>query len=145
MENLQKTKTSRQFSRFVVVGLINTAIDFFVLNVLSFLTGVEKGAGAAALSGVSFLVANLNSYILNKKWTFKEHGAKNVARQFTKFFSVSLGGMAINLVVVGVLTAYIQPPFGIDGKIWLNFSKAAAVGIALFWNFFGYKFLVFKK
>ena len=135
----------RQFSRFVVVGFINTAIDFFVLNVLSFLTGIEKGAGAAVLSGVSFLVANLNSYILNKKWTFKEHSAKNVARQFTKFFSVSLGGMAINIVIVGVLTTYIQPPFEIDGKIWLNISKAVAVGISMFWNFFGYKFMVFKK
>ncbi len=135
----------KQFSRFAVVGFINTAIDFFVLNVLSFLTGIEKGAGAAILSGISFLVANLNSYILNKQWTFKEHNAKNITRQFTKFFSVSLGGMVINLVVVGVLTTYIQPPFEMDGKVWLNFSKAAAVGIALFWNFFGYKFLVFKK
>ena len=144
MEN-SPVKTTRQFSRFVVVGFINTAIDFFVLNVLSFLTGIEKGAGAAALSGISFLIANLNSYILNKKWTFKEHSAKNVARQFTKFFSVSLGGMVINLVVVGILTTYVQSPFEMDGKIWLNISKAAAIGIALFWNFFGYKFFVFKK
>ena len=144
MENPQ-VKTSKQFSRFVVVGFINTAINFFVLNVLSFLTGIEKGAGASLLSGISFLIANLNSYILNKKWTFKEHSAKNVARQFTKFFSVSLGGMAINIVIVGVLTTYIQPPFEIDGKIWLNISKAAAVGISMFWNFSGYKFMVFKK
>ncbi len=145
MENSQPVKTTRQFSRFVVVGFINTAIDFFVLNILSFLTGMEKGAGAAILSGVSFLIANLNSYILNKKWTFKEHSAKGISRQFTKFFSVSLGGMVINLIVVGILTTYVQSPFEMDGKIWLNISKAIAVGIALFWNFFGYKLFVFKK
>ncbi len=146
MKNLQQTKIiQKQFSRFVVVGFINTAIDFFVLNVLSFLTGIEKGAGAAILSSVSFLIANLNSYILNKKWTFKEHSAKGISRQFTKFFSVSLGGMVINFVVVGVLTTYVQLPFEIDDRIWLNLSKATAVGIAMFWNFFGYKFLVFKK
>ena len=135
----------RQFSRFVVVGFINTAIDFLVFGALSFLTGIEKGFGAALLGSASFLVANLNSYVLNKKWTFKEHNTKNVSRQFVKFFSVSLVGVAINFIVIGILTTYVQPPFEIDGKIWLYLSKAAAIGIVLFWNFFGYKFFVFKK
>ena len=100
----------RQFSRFVVVGFINTAIDFLVFGALSFLTGIEKGVGAALLGSASFLVANLNSYVLNKKWTFKEHNTKNVSRQFVKFFSVSLVGVAINFIVIGVLTTYVQPP-----------------------------------
>ncbi len=144
MSNAKKT-TQKQFSRFVVVGFINTAIDFFVLNVLSFLTGIEKGAGAAVLSSISFLVANLNSYILNKQWTFKEHNAKNVSKQFTKFFTVSIMGAVINFVIVGILTTYVQSPFEMDGRLWLNISKAAAIGVVLFWNFFGYKFFVFKK
>ncbi len=144
MSSAKKT-TQKQFSRFVVVGFINTAIDFFVLNVLSFLTGIEKGAGAAALSSISFLVANLNSYILNKKWTFKEHSAKNISKQFTKFFTVSIMGAVINFVIVGVLTTYVQSPFEIDGRLWLNISKATAIGVVLFWNFFGYKLFVFKK
>ena len=66
-----KNRFPKRFIKFSIVGAINFFIDFFILNLLSFVTGISRGIFAAGFSGVSFLIANINSYYLNKRWTFK--------------------------------------------------------------------------
>ena len=66
-----KNRHPKRFLKFSAVGAVNFFIDFSILNLLSFATGINKGIAAAFFSAVSFLVANANSYFLNKKWTFK--------------------------------------------------------------------------
>jgi len=134
-----------QFSKFVIVGLLNTAIDFGVLNLLSFLTGVYSGAALIALNSVAFLAAVTNSYFLNKYWTF---AAKDGARttEISKFLIISFIGLGINNAIVYGVTTFMALPLGrIGPALWENLAKMAATGISLIWNFIGYKFFVFKK
>lgn len=139
----------KQFSKFVIVGGINTAIDFAVLNTLVFMSGITSGAGLFVLNCISFSVAVVNSYYMNKRWTFKEAAAgiedKNAGVQFSQFFIVSLIGITINGLILTGITSYITAPFGLSDQLWVNVAKLVATGASLVWNFIGYKLFVFKK
>lgn len=134
-----------QFSRFVAVGLINTAIDFAVLNILSFTTGIHSGTGLIVINSISFLTAVTNSYFMNKYWTFGVRDGIRTA-EASKFLSVSLVGLVINSgIVYGISTFIMSPLPQIGPALWENFAKVVATGVSLIWNFIGYKLFVFKK
>lgn len=136
----------RQAVKFVLVGGLNTVIDFGVLNLLIFTTSIASGFGYAAFKGISFVAAVINSYFLNKFWTFKSAG--NSGKEFSQFFLVSLIGFGINVGVASLVVNAIANPFGFSGisdKIWANVGALAATFCAMAWNFIGYKFIVFKK
>lgn len=144
---LIKYPTLIQFSKFCIVGVINTAIDFGVLNLLMYFSGIYKGPQIAIFNVISFTVAVINSYALNKYWTFKEKkaGAKKVPKQFFQYLCVSIIGITINTSIVYSVATYVSPLFGFSVLLWANFAKGLATAVSLFWNFIGYKFIVFKK
>ncbi len=143
------TRLVKQFSKFIIVGGVNTGIDFAVLNSLIFLTGFTSGWQIFVLNCISFSVAVVNSYYMNKRWTFKEAAAglatKDSSVQFSQFFVVSLIGITINGLILTGITTYIAAPFGLSDQLWANFAKLVATGASLVWNFIGYKLFVFKK
>jgi putative flippase GtrA len=74
--------------RFLIVGSTNAAIDFFVYFLLTRALAywAEHYLQANALA---FLIANLNSFIWNRFWTFTvRHG--NPLRQYAEFLGVSI-------------------------------------------------------
>lgn len=155
-------KTAEQAVKFGIVGALNTVIDFLTLNVL-----VYFGLSAAfSVLGQKFLIANvisvsiamLNSFILNKKWAFKSEGG-NIYFQIIQFLIVTVIGMfvihqiAFNLLYyrfvfpadfAARILHYVGLTFFSREFILLNFSKSVAIAVSLVWNFFGYKFVVFK-
>jgi len=142
------SKLVNQFSKFVVIGVMNTAIDFGVLNLLMWQTGIYKGKWIILLNAIAFAVAVINSYFWNKYWTFKAKEADEpgeVAKEFSQFIMVTLIGLAINSGIVFGVTTFIPPFFGLSPELWANLAKVAATGLSLIWNFIGYKFIVFKK
>lgn len=133
-----------QFAKFAAVGFLNTAIDFGILNLLIFLTGITKGVGIIGINSVSFLSAVTNSYFWNKGWTF-QLGTQVRAGEFLQFVVVTFIGLLINNSIVFAGTTWFSPLFGLDAVLWVNFVKAAGVVVALIWNFIGYKLIVFRK
>lgn len=134
-----------QFSKFVVVGFINTAIDFAFLNLLSFWTGVYSGAGLILINSISFAVAVINSYFMNKYWVFGTRD-KIETVEVSKFLSVSIVGLGINTAIVYGITTFVGVPLPqITPALWENIAKIFATGGALVWNFIGYRVFVFKK
>jgi putative flippase GtrA len=146
----------RQFGKFIIVGVINTGIDFLVLNVEMKITGITSGGAIFVLNAISFSVATVNSYFLNKFWTFQDKDGAHETAKFSQFMAVSVVGVVINSSIVYLVTSFLSPFLGIgailaflSGKninqFWANFAKLAATGISLIWNFIGYKLWVFKK
>lgn len=133
-----------QFSKFFTVGIINTSIDFAVLNLFIFATGHSSGVYYPIFKSISFAVAVTNSYFMNKYWTFKsQEGAK--AGEFAKFIGVNLVGWGINVGTASYVVNVVGAPAGFSPILWANIGAVSAVIITLFWNFIGMKFFVFKK
>lgn len=135
----------RQFSKFILVGGINTGIDFAVFNVLISITGITQGYGLAAINLVSFSVAVVNSYFMNKYWTFQDVTKNREETKFAQFITVSLVGAGINSGIVAVFTSVFPPILGLSEQIWANAGKLLATGVSLIWNFVGYKLFVFRR
>ena len=140
-----------QLSRFLVVGLLNTAMDLVVLNAETLLTGVKEGAGYALQKGISFCVAVVLSYFVNKYWTFGAAAMANRRSRFYQFLGVSVMGAAINIVTATVVVTHLKdlaaPHLGVHlqaDQLWVNIGALCGTGASFFWNFLGYKHIVFK-
>ena len=130
-----------QFAKFAQVGVLNTAIDFGILNLLIFVTGITSGLSIIPLNAISFSIAIINSFFWNEKWVFKTKKEAN----FITFVVVTLIGLAINSGIVYAITTFVPPTFVDSQKLWVNLAKVLATGISLIWNFTGYRLIVFKK
>jgi len=136
----------KQISKFVIVGVINTGIDFAVLNALLFSTKIYSGRWLILFNSISFSAAVINSYFLNKYWTFKsQSGEDSKAKQFSQFLIISVIGISINDAIVYGLATFTSPLFGFSAQMWTNVAKLFATAASMVWNFIGYKFIVFKK
>lgn len=141
----QRFPTLWQFIKFSVVGVLNTLVDFAVLNLLMWLTNIYKGSWMILLNAISFTCAVLNSYLWNKYWTFGEKSKEKIAQEFSKFFLISVVGIILNTAIVYSVTTYIPPFFGLSAEPWANLAKVLATIISMCWNFIGYKFWAFKR
>ena len=141
----EKLRILWQFAKFLLIGTLNTFVDLGVLNALIFLSGIASGAYFSLFKTISFVVANINSYFLNKHWTFENEGSKKMPREFGIFLAVSIGGLLINVAVASLVVNTIGPQFGLSSEIWANVGGICASFIGMAWNFVGYKIVVFKK
>ncbi|MDZ4231224.1 MAG: GtrA family protein [Patescibacteria group bacterium] len=132
-----------QIAKFIVVGGLNTVLDFAVLNLLITLTGIAVGGGFSLFKALSFSVAVINSYFWNKHWTFEAKGKSRT--EFIEFLLVSIVGVGINVGLASALVNFIDPLFGLGVVVWANLAALAATFLTLVWNFLGYKLLVFRK
>ena len=133
-----------QVAKFAAVGGLNTLLDLGVLNVLILISGVAAGYWYPVFKGISFVVANINSYFWNKHWTFGVSDSANI-KEFSQFIAVSLVGFAINVGAASLLVNFIGSPESISPERWANIGALSATIFSLVWNFIGYKFFVFKK
>lgn len=148
IEHINKIKEKyiflSQFMKFATVGVVNITIDFTVLNLLMYLTGEASGICYSIFKSISFLAAVINSYFMNKYWTFGSSGQIKT-EEFLKFISVNLIGLGINVSIASYVVNTISIPSNFSPILWANIGAISAIVITLFWNFFGMKFFVFKK
>ena len=148
----QKLKFIYQVAKFILVGLLNTFVDWGILNLLMFLTSTVSGPLFPVFKGMSFLVATSNSYAWNKFWTFKkptenkEVAEKKAAgKEFLQFFIVSIIGFTLNVGVATIVVNVMGAPIGISEQLWANIGALGGTLAGLTWNFLGYKLIVFKN
>lgn len=140
-------KTAVQFCKCSLVGASNTLVDLAVLNLLIFITSIDSGIYIAIFAGVSFIIADINSFLWNKFWTFrdKKKTPQELSKQIFKFLCISLGGLAINVLTVQVIVNVVGHQWGIKAALWANIAKICAIFLTIIWNFTGYKLVVFKN
>ena len=135
-----------QLGKFVAVGVLNTALDFSVLNAVSRLTGITAGVVVGWVNIPGFIVAVINGYLWQRLWVFpRQNIERNIFIDFPKFLGVTLVGLLLNSGLIILVTTWIARPSGISSEIWLNIAKVIATAFTLVWNFVGYKFVVFRK
>lgn len=126
--------------RFVIVGIINTVLDFLLLNLLVGLLFLNP----LIANIISTTIAMLFSFFANKRWTFRDAG-ENYARQVVLFFIFTLIGLyAIQNSLIMLIIAVV-PHLGFSDQVFLNIAKLAASVGSLTWNYYTYKHFVFKK
>ncbi|OGD89149.1 hypothetical protein A3I53_03195 [Candidatus Curtissbacteria bacterium RIFCSPLOWO2_02_FULL_40_13b] len=129
-----------QIAKFALVGFLNTAIDFGILNFLSVIFSVTKGAGIIPINAVSVSFAIINSFYWNKDWVFASRKQAN----FITFAIITVIGLSINTAIVYILTTFFRPTIVDSPTLWANFAKALATIVSMVWNFLGYRFIVFR-
>lgn len=122
-------------ARFVIVGVFNMGLDFVIYLALT--RSSDFFATYYPLAAlVAFLVAGLNSYVLNKHWTFKDR-LKFKRAQLLKFYAAAAIGLALN---IGLLAVMVELS-GMDDRL----AKIAASVCVGGWNFLLQKFWVFRN
>lgn len=148
---------ARQLMRFLLVGCLNVAVTFavFVLcyrqQIGSTLLGAAGAAGdwvdaslarlgvasidAALANFVGYLAGMVNSFILNKLWTFEASG--RTLRQMHRF---------VTLNVVGLIGSTLMMFVGVDllGAPYVPVF-AATVALTTIFHFFGNKNWTFAE
>ncbi|NDK08396.1 glycosyltransferase [Candidatus Gracilibacteria bacterium] len=120
------------FIKYGIVGLSGTAIDIGSLYIFVDLLGINLYIGVT----LSFILAVINNFLLNKIWTFRDKSIK-YKRQFAKFFIVSIIGFSLTMACMYVLVDILQ--------IYYIYSKIITSIIVVLWNFLGNKYWTFKS
>jgi putative flippase GtrA len=122
-------REARRFLKFLVVGGIGFLIDTGSLTVLAL--GLHTDRTLA--KGISFSLAVISNYLLNRFWTYPDSRSKSVLAQITQFVVVSLVGLGINLLVFNWADRVAMR--WVSSVLALYVAQVCAVGVALFWNF----------
>lgn len=130
-----------QLFKFALVGVLNTAIDFGILNFFIAITGAVSGVGIILINATSFSTTLVNSFFWNREWVFGGGKKSN----FLTFALITLVGLSLNTGTVYLLTTYVSPILVDSPTLWANLAKILATVFSLIWNFTGYKMVVFKK
>jgi len=133
-----------QFAKFGAVGVLNSFIDFGILNLLIFLFSIRSGLWFSIFKAISFLCATTNSYFWNKYWTFESSNKPKVS-EAAKFYTIAIIGGFLNVSVASLIFSGIHRPEYIPVNLWANVAALGGILSAFIWNFLGYKFVVFKK
>lgn len=119
--------------KFGIVGCINTAVDFITFTLLLSALGMDKLV--CQVGGYSMGI--INSFVLNKLWTFNDKKEKtNTAAQFVKFVIINLISLGISLVGLNILS----------NKLYINVyvSKVIVTLFLQVFNYVVYKVFIFK-
>lgn len=89
---------------------------------------------------ISAGVAILNSFLWNRRWTFRIRGREHRSVQLRKFFAVALIGLLLNTIITTGLGNVIPG----HPKRSLFVGQLIATVVVAFWNFFGQKLWTFR-
>ncbi|URA10839.1 GtrA family protein [Thermospira aquatica] len=130
MKKLLHTNHFAEMLRFGFVGVVNTLVDIGVFSLAIFL-GIPRVFSQVA----GYLAGTINSFFWNKHFTFRD-------KDHTDILKVMLF-VGVNLVSLGASSwgIFLLPLMGMP--LWL--AKGCVTILSLAINFFGYRWLVFRK
>ena len=131
LNKLNKEEMKRLI-KFCSVGVVNTAVDYLSFALLSQLFGVDKYLSQVA----AFMIATLNSYLLNRRFTFKSQ-AKLFGIKLLLFYILNIITMGISVLSLYVLCDIV----GMNELI----AKIPIMPITFAVNYLGNRLVIFRK
>ncbi|MCE5222087.1 MAG: GtrA family protein [Clostridium sp.] len=120
-------------SRFSIIGILNTLMDFAIFTIFQSLFGINYTV--SQIAGFSFGV--INSFIFNKNWTFQNRNAnKKTVHEFLQFITINL----ISLIITIIFMRFLINKFELNVYV----TKIIVTFIAQITNFLAYKLWVFN-
>ena len=133
---IDKKVDIRRFFKFGITGVINTIVDL-----LTYTAFIELLKITPEISQIfAYTVATVNSYIINKNWTFRKSTDKN-RKKYNKsemFKFVLVNTISMTLSAIGIYLLYNR--LGINEYL----AKIPVAFITITINYFGNKIFVFK-
>lgn len=155
----KKVAVIYQIAKFVLIGGLNTLLDWGILTLLIFIFRSSFGIDSkdvliriflftiafySLYKAISFILAAANSYFWNKFWTFKRMTTEKMSKEFLQFFIVTLIGFLINVGIASGIFKLVKPIGELNSDQWGIMAAVVATVVSMIWNFLGYKFIVFE-
>ncbi|WEK53406.1 MAG: GtrA family protein [Candidatus Cohnella colombiensis] len=119
--------------KYGLVGAMNTGVDFIVFCILVY--GV--GWGTVGAQVLAYSAGLMNSYLLNRYWTFRTtHTQSKQSKQIIRFVVVNAISFASATLVLLALEQW-----GIHTVV----AKMLSIAASLVLNYVGYRLWVFRK
>lgn len=139
MRSIVQKKLSKKQLRFVIVGVINTIIDF---SIFSLLVGI--GYSSILANYISTTTALCFSFVANKNYTFERRGKTHV-REISSFLVVTLIGLwLLQPLIIKLTQTIFKDLFSNQMAVSLG-AKVLATVVSLVWNYLLYDKVVFRK
>lgn len=146
--NAEAKKTLWQILKFLIVGGLNTLVDFGVFQVFNLVFGWVYAAQV-----IGYGCGIVNSYLWNSSWTFREQRTRSF-REIALFLVVNFVSLGVSLCVIWLCRGV----FGITNEwaagwmpAWLGgfvkgdtIAKLIATAVAIAVNYLGNRLFVFR-
>src|SRR5436305_7634736 len=119
-----------QFVKFGIVGVSNTLLTFVVYTLLLKVFGVWY----LAASAIGFAVGTINSFLLNRRWTFRGHVGDALTP--LRWTVVQCGGLGVN---EGLLYVFVH-----DARVDKLLSQAFATAVVTITTFLANRAWTFR-
>ena len=126
------------FSRFAAVGVVITAADFVVFNLIVLAVSNYSAPFVVFANTASFSAVLPPSYALNSRFTFQVPFSPT---GFLRYAAVSVGGRLLYNAAIFTLVLLLDA----DNVVLLNAAKVSALTISLAWNFIGFRYYALRK
>ena len=119
-----------QFSRFLVIGGLATAIQYGVLIALVQLLDFDP----VIASATGFVISALANYALNRRYTFRSSQGHQTAAP--RFAIVATSGLLLNTLLMWVIGTMLKQHYLL--------AQILATGAVLAWNFWLHRHWTFS-
>ena len=126
-------RSQAEFSRFFVVGCVGLAADLGSLWIL-----LELGTGVFYGRFLSFSIAVVTTWQLNRTITFRRTGNVPIWQEFGKYYSAMILGGAVNLLIYSLIVFSIKD---LSLVPYIGVAAGSAAGLTV--NFLSAKYWAF--
>lgn len=136
-ERARRLAAPRSFSRFAVVGMINTCMGVGLYPLLDWL--LSGALGPNQLLVVTYIVCTISAFALHRAFTFESRGSYRA--EIVKYVVLSSATFAVNYALLN-LALHTLPLSADIAQTIISTVLSAALMLA---NYLGLNYLVFKK
>ena len=133
--------TSRQLLRFTLAGALNSLLDLLILNGLLWIFPTNSSSTLLAYNSLAYSVGAINSFLLNKYWTFGQKQRATRA-ELARFTFITMCGIAWSSAILWLASRALHA-FLFNATVWANASKLLAIGGTALISYLGMRLWVF--
>jgi putative flippase GtrA len=124
-----------EFTKFGIIGVVNTVLDLGLANVFH----VGFGLGPMTSKALSTVVAATSSYFMNRHWTFRHRARTGLRREYGLFFLLN----GIGLVIAEAIIGFTRYALGFEGVVAFNVAQIVGLVLGTIFRFWSYRRWVF--